>query len=87
MGMTQEVTRWAIVSLSEKETEEALKVWQKYTGGGETLRDGYSTEVMEKEAVWIETSLVDVLNSHTAPLMVRAHSKRWWTPEVTAKWK
>lgn len=35
--------------------------------------------------MWVDANLTDILNSHTKPLRVTAHSKWWLTPEVVAK--
>lgn len=87
MCTSREVTSWTIKAVSEEETKEAQKAWQERTAGRETLRDGCSYEEVERDAVWVETSLTDIPNSHAKRFKVTAHSKRCWTQEVARKSK
>lgn len=83
----EEATSWGKKTMSEEETKEVQKAWQEHTAGRESLWDDYNTEEGEKGAIWVETSLMDVLNSHSSPLGVTSCSKRWWIPEVKDKYK
>lgn len=51
MCKSQQVTRWAISTISSEDTEKAQKAWQEHTKGRVTLRDGCSNEKVEEEAV------------------------------------
>lgn len=75
-GSRLEVTGWAIIAISKEETEEEKKVWQECTPGRETLRDGCSTKEVGEDAVWMEASLTDILNSYAKHLSVTACSKQ-----------
>lgn len=55
--------------------------------GRAVVQDGSSTKEVEEEAVWIKTSLTNVLNSYATPLRVTACSKRGWITKVKVKCK
>lgn len=62
--------------MSKEEREEGRKTWQERTAGRDTFQGGCSTEGVEEEAKWIETSLTDILNSHQTSLSITAGPKQ-----------
>ena len=76
------ITGWRVRALIEdKEAlEAAIGTWNELAGAQPSLTDNCSLGDVEREAEWIEESLIEVLRRHTKPIRLCARSKRWWGP-------
>jgi hypothetical protein len=71
------ITGWQIGALAVD--EEALKAasdtWNELASSQPRLTDSCSPKDIDKEAEWVEESLIKVLNQHTKPIKLCARSK------------
>jgi hypothetical protein len=81
---SKQVTGWQIQSLQAdpKALENAKQTWDTLATGQPALLDSCSRADVEKKAVWLQSTLTQVLNEHAKPIRVTPFSKRWWGPWV-----
>jgi len=82
-----EITGWHIQALQSDAA--ALKLaaadWEVRTALRPELGSNCTREEAIEEAEWLQSTLVETLNTHAKPLRVSAFSKRWWCAEIKEK--
>ena len=60
----------------------ATAAWASEAANRPILGDDCTEASLEKEADWVQSTLISVLNRHAKAVRLCAHSKRWWRPEL-----
>jgi ribonuclease HI len=78
------ITGWQIEALigDEEAKTKATQTWKELRAGRLPLSDKCSTVDIADEALWIEETMVEVLNQCAKPIRLSPFSKRWWGPEI-----
>jgi hypothetical protein len=73
-----EITGWKIDDLTSdpEALEKAELAWNLLTENRDIINYNSSKIEIEEEAIWLETSLTQVLNTHAKPLRITPYSKR-----------
>jgi endonuclease/exonuclease/phosphatase family metal-dependent hydrolase len=81
---SKQITGWQIRSLQadSEALDKAKQTWNALAARQPALLDSCSRTDVEKEAVWLQSTLTQVLNEHAKPVRITPFSKRWWGPQV-----
>src|SRR5579871_1788161 len=74
------VTGWKIDELSDEQKEEMSREWD--TRALLFPQQLSSKSEIEREAVWIQETAVQILNKHAKQIRITPRSKRWWNETV-----
>jgi ribonuclease HI len=80
-GTNRRIIRgWAISkALASEETREKMKgSWHSASGRYPSIDDNCTTEDLERQVVWLRTTITSILDQHAKKITITARSKRWW---------
>jgi ribonuclease HI len=75
-----EVTGWRLDSIPEEIEERMAREW--YSRAENRPQYLSTTQDLEDEAIWIQETLVEILDSHVPRVRITPFSKRWWNQEI-----